>query len=205
MSRKTLSVAICTLPVRLQHLQRLLTNLEQQIDKFNLQGRVEVLYLGDTKTLTVGAKRNKLAQIATGDYITFVDDDDTLNSIYLIELIKAIDRYPNIDVVNFNVEISINGAEGKPVLYSKEHIQDKNLKHAYLRIPNHLMCFKRKLVLSTPYLDISFEEDAKWAKAVLPKITNEVNIDRILYFYNCNHATSETLPDELRKKLLANV
>lgn len=204
MSRKTLTVAICTLPVRHNYLQTLLNNLEQQIDLYNLQGRVEVLYLGDTKTLTVGAKRNKLAQIAEGQYITYVDDDDTLSGLYLIELIRAIDKYPNIDVVNFNVEISINGAEGKPVLYSKEHIQDKNLKHAYLRIPNHLMCFNRKLVLSTPYLDISFEEDAKWAKAVLPKIKTEQNIDKILYYYNCNHATSETLPAELRKKLLAN-
>lgn len=204
MSSKTLTVAIATLPIRANSLATVLHDLNYQIERYNLEGRVEVLYLGDTKTLTVGAKRNKLAQIATGQYITFVDDDDMLNSLYLIELIKAIDRYPNIDVVNFNVSISINGSSAKPVMYSKEYLQDKNLHDRYLRIPNHLMCFKRELVLSTPYLDINFEEDAKWAKAVLPKIATEHVIDKTLYFYECNHAASETLPAELRKKLLAN-
>lgn len=197
-----LTIAICTLPSRLGMLSNLVHTLLDQISIYDLQNDVEILYLGDNKGMTVGFKRNELVGMATGDYISFVDDDDSVVSSYIWELIKVIGSKPNIDVITFNVGISVNGAPAKPVYYSKDFLKDSNHKDHYKRIPNHLMCFRRDLVLSTPYENISFQEDAIWAKHVLPKIQTEYNIDKQLYIYNCNHATSETLPDELKKKLL---
>ena len=55
-----------------------------------------------------------------------------------------------------------------------------------------------------PLIDLGCEsgEDAEWSKAVLPKIRAEYKIDRVLYKYNCVHATSETLPEHIKEQLL---
>ena len=57
--------------------------LQQQLYRLEYQRQsqpVQLLWLGDNKSMTVGAKRNKLLSIADGDWITFVDDDDVVNS-----------------------------------------------------------------------------------------------------------------------------
>jgi len=203
MSNK-ISICICTLPQRMDSLADVLWDLENQYNKLTkeYQDRVEILYLGDFKTLTVGAKRNRLANCSTGDYISFIDDDDSVSDTYLCHLLNAIDTAPNMDVYTFKVEISINGGMPKDVYYSKDYLKDQNLKDRYLRIPNHLMLFKSHLVTLNRYEDISFREDEKWAKKVLNQIKTEYKIPYTLYRYNCNHANSETLPKEIKESLL---
>jgi glycosyltransferase involved in cell wall biosynthesis len=203
MSNK-ISICICTLPQRLDYLNTLLWDLENQWHNLEdeYKDRVEILYLGDFKTLTVGAKRNRLAKCSTGDYIAYVDDDDTVSDTYLFDLLTAIDIQPDMDVYTFGVHISINGGMIKEVHYSKDFLKDQNLKDKYLRIPNHLMLFKSHIVTNNLYEDISFREDEKWAKKVLPQIKTEYNIGKFLYRYDCNHANSETLPNDIKESLL---
>lgn len=184
-----LSILICTLPSRIEKLKTLLFELKKQTTN-----DVEVLYLGDDKSMSVGRKRNRLLQTAQGNYCTFVDDDDRVSTHYVSELLQTIDNNNGVDVICFNVEISINGGEWKNVYYSKKYEKDINFSDHYQRIPNHLMCFRTELAKKVLYKDISFGEDAEWSKEILPYIESETIIPKTLYYYNANHATSETLP-----------
>lgn len=184
-----LSILICTLPSRFDKLKMLLFSLKNQTTN-----DVEILYLGDDKGMSVGKKRNRLLQMAQGKYCTFIDDDDTISSHYIGELLQTIDNNNGVDVICFNVEISTNGSEWKNVYYSKKYEKDLNFADHYQRIPNHLMCFRTDLAKKVLYKDVSFGEDAQWAKEILPYIESETIIPKTLYYYHANHATSETLP-----------
>lgn len=183
---KKLSILICTLPSRINKLAYLLNRLQPQ-----LTDEVELIYFGDNKSRTVGEKRNNLISLAQGKYVVFIDDDDDVTDDYVSEILLAIEQ--NVDVINFKVSITINGGSAKDVIYSKE-FTDKNLPTHYERSPNHIMCFKTELARQTKYNDISFGEDSLWASQIRHLIKTETNIDKTLYFYISNHATSETLP-----------
>ena len=67
-----LSILICTIKSREAYLKELIEELDYQI-QFK---EVQVLWLGDNKSMSVGAKRNKLLSIADGEWVCFIDDDD---------------------------------------------------------------------------------------------------------------------------------
>ena len=102
-----LSILILTVPGRLQtgFPQMVGELMDQTVD----QSGVEILGLLDNQTLTVGSKRNKLLDIATGDYITFIDDDDRVTSDYISEIMKALADYPGVDVINYDLMLQHGG------------------------------------------------------------------------------------------------
>lgn len=156
-------------------------------------GSVEILSIVDNKSMTLGEKRNQLIRIACGKYIVFLDDDDRVAPNYIERLIQEIDKCEmKADVINFTVNISINGGDYVPVFYSKEFQKDQNLPDRYLRIPNHIMCFKRDLIFQFPFKPILRGEDSDFSKRILSSIKTEVIIDDVLYFYDFNSETSET-------------
>jgi glycosyltransferase involved in cell wall biosynthesis len=140
----------------------------------------------------LGIKRNDLVNMAQGDYISFVDDDDKLSPDYVSELLKAIDESNGADVINFIVNVSLNGSSFKPCYYSVTHGHDFNRDESYHRLPNHITCIKRQLCLETPYKPILYGEDSAFSKELAPKIKREFNINKILYEYHYNSNTTET-------------
>ena len=69
--RPLLSILICTIQSRAEYLKELLDELNHQIQFSNVQ----VLWLGDNKSMSVGTKRNALLSIAEGEWVCFIDDD----------------------------------------------------------------------------------------------------------------------------------
>ena len=181
-----LSILICTLPSRVRSLVRLLYGLEKQIG--NLP--VEVLFLGDNKKMSVGEKRNKLLSMATGKYVTFIDDDDRISDDYVESILSV--AHINSDVITFDVEISENGSEYKKVKYDMQFECDKNFQNHYERIPNHLMAVKREFTLQAGFPETSFAEDAEYAKRLKPLLATQQSIDKTLYYYDFDEKTSET-------------
>jgi hypothetical protein len=157
-----------------------------------LEGAGQLWLLLDNKTMTLGDKRNRMVNMARGTFITFADDDDLLSEDYVDTLVDAIDYIDNPDVINFMVNISINGGEYKPVHYSIKYKQDYNDEVAYYRIPNHLMCVRTELAKATPYKPIIRGEDSAYAKDLFPKLRREHNLNKVLYYYNFNQKTTVT-------------
>lgn len=185
-----LSILVCSV------LNRRNTFLPQILEELNKQTQdktdVEVICIVDNKTRMLGIKRNDLVKVAQGDYITFVDDDDKLSPNYVSELLKAIDENNGVDVINFIVNVSINGSGFKPCYYTVEHKHDFNNDNSYHRLPNHIMCIKRHLCVDTPYKPILYGEDSAFSKELAPKIKTEFNINQVLYEYHYSSNTTET-------------
>jgi len=181
-----LSILICTVPSRAKtFLPKLLDKLLPQATK-----DVEVLWLGDNKQRSVGQKRNDLLNLAQGEYVTFVDDDDEITDDYVVLILKGIAT--GKDAVNFKVACSVNGSPYKDVFYDARFTKDRDFKDRYERRVNHIMCVKRELAVKTGFPKINFSEDADYAKRLRPLIGSQAFINKVLYYYNFSNSISET-------------
>ena len=55
----------------------------------HLFDKVEIIVATDNRDMSTGAKRNKLIVFAHGKYVSFVDDDDSVNGYYVEEIIEG--------------------------------------------------------------------------------------------------------------------
>lgn len=188
MKQPKLSILICSVTNRVDNfLSYMMKQIMSQLPQNN---EVEVLCIVDNRIMSIGEKRNRLIDMARGEYVVFVDDDDRINYDYIEKLLEWIKSW--CDVICFNANITVNGWLPKLVKYSKEleHWGDAN---AYYRKPNHLMCWKSSIAKTVKYEDISFGEDTLWGESMAKYITTEYLIDKVLYYYFYNEKTSESI------------
>lgn len=158
------------------------------------QARVEILMLTDAKSMVLGDKRNALVRLAQGDYVVFVDDDDRIVDDYLATLLAATTH--GKDVITFNADVSINGAQAKVCRYSLQYKRDANTGTEYHRLPNHIAAVRRDLAMRNPFPSKLKGEDANYAATLRPLLGSEHYIDRVLYFYDYSQATTQTQQPE---------
>jgi len=150
-----LSILICTTDTRVRRfLPDCIDRLREQL--INVEG-VELLYLGDNKTRSVGKKRNDLIKLAQGEFFCFVDDDDKLTDDYVSTILDGIKDSPDLFV--FRAFRHHNGMKDREVVYSVAFEKDEN-GFPYKRIPNHLMVWKKSLVAHIPFDEVNYGEDS---------------------------------------------
>jgi glycosyltransferase involved in cell wall biosynthesis len=171
-----LSVLVPSVPQRAELSRGLLSSLWRQAPC-----NVEILVLTDNQRRSIGHKRNDMLAMAQGDYVAFVDDDDTVTDDYVECLLGGI--LSGTDVVTFDVEVTLDG--GPPFLarYSKDYPESRNLDGLWERLPNHLMCVRRELAVRTGFPDVGVGEDADYARRLHPLLRSEHRIGRVLYRY----------------------
>lgn len=199
-----LSILICSLKSRIEMRRAMLAVLVSSLgecehelveepnytlDRYS-NDTVEVIICTDEKQMTVGAKRNLLVSLSSGEYLTELDDDDRIESSYKRELLEA--TKSDADVITFCVSVSLNGNPAKLCFYSKDYKGDYNDDNHYYRLPNHLMCVKKKLAIQVPFVELNFGEDADYARRLKPLLRSEFNITKVLYHYDFNSQTTET-------------
>ena len=110
-----LSILIPTTPDRREFLTRLTNSLSNQIRDCGVLSQVEIL-INETapfdkndpiKELSIGYKRNKLLQKASGDYVAFIDSDDRISEKYICLLFEGIAKNP--DCCSLVGEITVDG------------------------------------------------------------------------------------------------
>lgn len=195
-----LSILVCSTQNRYNNF--LLNILKQLFDQcaalpLHLWSEVEVITVIDNKTRMLGTKRNDLLEMAQGDYVVFVDDDDRVADDYVQQLLDA--TSVGADIICFEVAVSINGGEPKPCYYSHKYKEDYNTPYSYHRLPNHIMAVKRELALATKYKPIVKGEDSDYSKRLLPLLKTQTEIEKVLYYYDYSDVTTET-QQKLRKK-----
>jgi glycosyltransferase involved in cell wall biosynthesis len=178
-----LSILIPTLnePRNIQCLKRLRNILDPQVARY--PGQVEIVINDAGRSMPTGTKRNKLIEGSTGEYFCFIDDDDRVPMYYIDELMKAIEREP--DVITFIGYMTTNGTrtEHFTIKLGSEYVTRNS--HHY-RFPNHLCCFKRSLVEKVKFEPIYQQEDYRWAKQINDSriLKNEVHIAKHMYWYD---------------------
>lgn len=185
MSNIKLSVLLITVPERFNLLESLINELDRQ--RTGLP--VEVLYLGDTRTINVGTKRNMLKNAANGYYSVWIDDDDWVEPDYISEIMKGIEENP--DVITFNNNVFMRDYQHRhPMvekvvfkLAHKERTQDLANK-IYYYLPCHTHPIKQTIVRKYDFPDITYGgADFAWSEAIQHELKIEYHIDKQLYHH----------------------
>ncbi len=184
-----LSILIPSVPSRRKtFLQRILDQLESQINTND----IEVIVLYDNKKRTVGEKRNDLLNLARGQFLTFIDDDDRISDDYINKIISTINNNPLADCIVFDSICTVDGISQVckyGIEYSYNYASPPNI---WTGRPAHTMVFKSAIAKSIMFPSINFGEDMDWVSRICNQIKNQVRIDSVLYYYDFNNITSET-------------
>lgn len=185
-----LSVLICTLPEPFR--DRKVNDLFKKLTYQAANKSVQILYLGDNKSMTVGEKRNHLMDIAKGERIIFVDDDDKISDNYINKLLE----YCNLDYdcISIGVRMTEQGENEKIYDYTfKQNINKReNGIRIAGRIPNHLCLWRKSVALRVRFVDRNLGEDHIWAEQQLIKGYTFYDTKEILYHYDFDKHITQT-------------
>lgn len=176
-----LSILICTLPERYDHLKRLNAIIQPQVKRFS--GEVEIRIHDAGRQIPTGTKRNELINGCEGDYFCFIDDDDIPATSYVEDILKALENNP--DVVTFNGWMTTNKTDRVDfVIKLGEAYEARDGK--YYRWPNHLTVMKKSVVKHIEFEPIWMGEDYIWSKQIrdLGLLKSSVHIPKNLYHYD---------------------
>lgn len=190
-SRVKLSILILTVPNRVGNcFLKLINDIQTQIGDRN---HIEVLGLFDNKKRTLGEKRQSLLDIANGDYVVFIDDDDRVAPTYIDDIMDALKKNPTTDCVVFDCICRYN-KQDVHCKYGIEYEYDttKLKQGKWWGKPAHTMVYKSSIAKKHKYISISNGEDTEWVKRACQEIKVQTRIDKVLYYYDQNNQTSET-------------
>lgn len=181
--RIALSICICSIVTRRHFLDRLLEIISPQ-----LCDRVELLMAIDSGEESIGSKRQRLLEAARGDYVVSIDDDDTITTDYVAEILAAIARTPDVDAITFRATRYADGDFDGVTHYSMTHTGNRSWQRTdagklYMRWPQHITPIRRQLALEIGFVDIDFGEDAAFAEDLRPLLRSEQHIPKVLYTY----------------------
>lgn len=165
-----LSILICTLANRQEMLSLLLEILIPQ-----MTGETEILMCEDNGEISVGLKRQKLIQEASGYYVCFVDDDDMVTKDYIPKILTALQTNP--DTCGVEGIMTTDGKDPKKFIHSMRYDHWYEENNIYYRGPHHINPTRKDLVLKTGYNDLRFAEDHDFAKRIYDLLNSEVYID----------------------------
>lgn len=112
-----LTILIPTLGQRRDLFSRLISGLMPQVDAAG--GAVDVLAWWDNGQTDLAVKRQGLLDAARGEYVCFIDDDDTVADDYVRSLLGALESRP--DYVGFLVDVYRDGGFYGHGSHSLEH------------------------------------------------------------------------------------
>jgi len=185
------SILICAVPSRIAKLTELLDKLNNQIEDKS----VEILVLYDNKKRSVGSKRNSLLNMAQGEYIAFIDDDDTVADNYIDKILETIDKN-HVDVINFTqATIFADGRFTQICTYGLNYEYTSN-RTVWQGKSAHTMVWRREVAIKGIFPDSDWLEDRNWVAQACKVAKTEIQIPDILYFYRHNKALSEALPKD---------
>ena len=188
------SVLILTIPSRVEkYWTPLYQHLEKQIA--DSRAKVEILTLADNKAMTIGEKRQALLDISRGKWIGFLDDDDWVSDDYVASLSQAMNDKP-ADVITFEQDCTVNSDKfkvdfrvGNPV----EPYVPNSGKTLIRRPPYHICFWRSRIAKNVRFRSLSYGEDLDWISRMLPYVTLETHLDKVLHQYRFSDSTSESI------------
>jgi glycosyltransferase involved in cell wall biosynthesis len=183
-----LSILIPSLIERKTSLDQLTQELDRQIGKRSVQ----VLHLSDDRQMSIGQKRNMLLMQSTGEYVSFVDDDDLVSSDYIEKTLAALSKNP--DCSSLTGQIVFSDGYSRPFIHSLKYEKwiDDHEGKVYYRPPNHLNAVKRQFAIQVGFPSINSGEDRWFSIGIKPYLKKEEWIDGIIYNYRCRKTFEET-------------
>lgn len=172
-----LSILIPTIGQRNDRFKQLLETLRSQIDS-----SIEILAYWNNGELPLWKIRQALVEEARGEYISFIDDDDSVPDYYCNEILEAIKKKP--DYVGWRMQVWHNGDKLKPTFHSLRYSDWTEDTKGFYRNISHLNPIRRDLALQVSFeTSLGVAEDQPWVKKIAPLVKTEAYIDREMYWY----------------------
>jgi glycosyltransferase involved in cell wall biosynthesis len=176
-----LSILICTLTSRKTSLDRLLGALRPQCEGDS----VEILTEEDEGVLSIGAKRQRLLERATGDFVAYVDDDDMVSRDYVDEITWALQCCPRATHCSLRGILLQRAHRNRIFEHSNKYTTWETQGGIFVRPPNHCNAIRRDLALQAGFDSISWGEDRNYSEKLmdLGVLDHEAWIEAFLYHY----------------------
>lgn len=200
-----LSILIPTIKSRRAKLSQLVKELSKQkkfIDENWLLGEIEILIDDSPKYLiggpSIGMKRDSLVQQASGKYLCFLDDDESISGNYLQTLVRLTEQ--DKDVITFRslanlddywciVDMSIEHKENEQTL----------AEDICKRPPWHICPVKSSMAKVHKFEDTNYGEDWNWFERVLKGCESEAKTNAIIHMYN--HRSKKSEADKITQSI----
>jgi hypothetical protein len=198
-----LSILIPSIPARFDKLNYLLnainsqkSNLER--DHPSLRG-VEIIYDDGERFLdgglSIGKKRESLVNRATGKYLCFCDDDESIAPNYLETLVRLcqLDR----DVCTFKVMYKDDNywsVIDMSIYYKdQEATPDREVRRNVWQV----CAIRSSIAKKHSFEDINYDEDTRWVEKVRKDIKSEAKTNAVLLQYN--HSVEHSESDKIAR------
>lgn len=164
-----LSVLIPTVSPRESLLSRLLWSVTSQ------QGEFEIVIHGGDE-IPMGDKLNRMFQVARGEYVVCVDDDDMLADSYMEQVLP---RLGDVDFLGYRILVLRDGAFWMEV----EHRGDGHGWASHVRGVGPKCPIRREIALQVPFGN-AYTDDLAWSSKIGPLVRSFGFVDRPLYIYD---------------------
>ncbi len=196
MSQPLLSILIPTIPYRYRYMQRLFDELRKQSDNYKLP--IEVLTMPGPPFLngglSIGKKREALVKGATGKYLCFLDDDDTISPDYVETLLRLCNEGKHVCSFRAIYKLQTYWGVVNMSLSNRENEQ-ATPERIIQRPPWHMCPVWSEFAKLYEFKDINNAEDFDWMQRVLSHCQTEAHTDRILFQYNHGpHSEADKIP-----------
>lgn len=193
---KLLSILMPTIPERSDIFTSLLTELERQLNEFytfhRSIGTVDIIVNSDKRFLdggpSIGRKRQKLLNQASGKYLLYLDDDESIAPNYVETLMRLCDQ--DRDICTFKSIAKLDNY-WMVVDMSLEYANQQGNPDGIKRAPWHICPVRSYFGKLHKFEDISYGEDYAWMKQVLAHCQTEAKSNYILHQYNHSSKFSE--------------
>lgn len=139
---------------------------------------------------SIAANTNEGIRRATGDYVCFLDHDDTLSSHALEQYARAIEEHPSAGVLYCDEDIlSEDGACRSDPRFKPDLNKGLLLSHNYVV---HLLCIKRSLLegMQLPDAEVSGAQDYDMLLKALEAGAKPVHVPKVLYHWRSHEGSS---------------
>lgn len=197
--RAVLSILIPTIPSRSVEFIKLTSNVTHQVMTMRMThptlGTVQLISDSADEYLnggpSIGKKRQSLIQKATGKYLCFLDDDESISPMYVESLVRLC--HHDKDVVTFRSFVKTDFYWGLVDMSLENEINEETGPDRIIkRTPWPCCPVRSRFAQKYSFPDTNYSEDWEWMEKVLKLCSNEIHTDQILLQYNHSSIKSES-------------
>jgi glycosyltransferase involved in cell wall biosynthesis len=150
-------------------------------------GQIEILS-DDHEYDSIGTKRNRLLERATGKYISYFDADDKPSPDYIKLMMQAADS--DCDCASLKGAYSVDGVyDGifeHSIKYNEWKTNPEGSEIRYERFPNHLNMIRSSIAKQFKFPEKNHGEDFDWSTQLHNSglLKTEHYIPEVIYYYN---------------------
>ena len=155
--------------------------------------RIKVKYLDENRGIV--GNSNEALELATGEYIAFLDHDDLLPPFALFEVVKAINENPEVDLIYSDEDkISEDGTRRFDPFFKPDWSPDLLRSYNYI---THLLVIKRELLDLIGKFREGFDgsQDYDLILRATERAKKIVHIPKVLYHWRISSSSTSFNPE----------